>query len=121
MSAVSIAIIHNNKLWGLIACHHKKPKYLSINLRLILMLIGNTLGIQVAALASSKEYLFEQRAADLLSSLTENIYKEDSLLYALDSNHKNIMELVGATGMSIYFSKQFIQLQRSPSKIRLWL
>jgi len=116
VSSVSIAIIHNNKLWGLIACHHKKPKYLSVNFRLILMLIGNTLGIQIASLVCSKEYLFEQRTANLLTSLTENVYKEDSLLYALDYNHQNIMELVGASGMSIYFQNNLLSYGKTPTE-----
>ena len=116
VSAVSIAIIHNNKLWGLIACHHKKPKYLSVNFRLILMLIGNTLGIQVASLVCSKEYLFEQKTADILSSLTESIYKEDTLPYALDYNNQNIMDLVGATGMSIYFQNALLTYGETPTQ-----
>lgn len=115
-SAISIAIIHNNKLWGLITCHHKKPKYLSVNIRLILMLIGNTLGIQIAALVCSKEYLFEQRAADLLGELTENIYKEASLLYALDCNHQNMMELVNAKGMSVYFQNNLLSYGKTPTQ-----
>lgn len=115
VSALSIAIVHNNKLWGLIACHHKKPKYLSVNFRLILMLIGNTLGIQVASLVCLKEYLFEQRTADLLGSLTENIFKEDSLLYALDCHYQTIMELVDATGMSIYFQNNLLNYGETPT------
>ena len=116
MSAVSIAIIHNNKLWGLIACHHKKPKYLSVNTRLILMLIGNTLGIQVASLVYSNEYQFEHRSAVILASLTESFYKEDSFLYALDCNHQNIMELVGATGMSIYSQNNLLSYGETPKQ-----
>lgn len=116
VAATSIAIIHNNKLWGLIACHHKKPKYLSVNLRLILILIGNTLGIQIASLECSKEYLFEQRTAEQLSSLTENIYKEDSLLYALDGYHQNMIELVGAIGMSIHDQNNLLSYGETPSQ-----
>ncbi|MBA2651321.1 MAG: diguanylate cyclase [Tatlockia sp.] len=116
MSAVSIAIIHNNKLWGLIACHHKKPKYLSVYLRLILMLIGKTLGIQVTSLDCSKEYLIEQRTAELLSSLTKNISKKESLLSALNCYHKNIMELVGTTGMSIYYQRTLLSYGETPSR-----
>lgn len=116
MSAVSIAIIHNDKLWGLIACHHTTPKYLSVNIRLILMLIGNTLGIQVAALVCSKEYLFEQRTADLLSLLTEDIYKEKSLLNALDYTHHNMMELVGAAGMTVYFQNNLLNYGETPTQ-----
>lgn len=115
-AAASIAIIHNNKLWGLIACHHKKPKYLSVNIRLILMLIGNTLGIQVASLESAKEYLLEQKTAEQLSSLTENIYKEDSLLYALDSYHQDMIELVGAIGMTIYHQNNILSYGETPTQ-----
>lgn len=116
VSAVSIAIIHNNKLWGLIACHHKKSKYLSVNFRLILMLIGYTLGIQITSLYCSKEYLFEQRTADLINSLTERIYQEESLLYALEYYHKNIMELVGTTGISIYYQNNILSYGATPTQ-----
>lgn len=116
VAATSIAIIHNNKLWGLIACHHKKPKYLSINLRLILMLIGNTLATQVTSLECSKEYVFEQRTAEQLSSLRENINKEDSLLDALNCYHQKIIELVGAMGFSIYFQNNLLSYGETPTQ-----
>lgn len=116
VSALSIAIIHNNRLWGLIACHHKKPKYLSVNFRLVLMLIGNTLGIQIASLNFSKDYIVEQRTAELVSSLTENIYKEESFLSALHYYHKNIMELIDATGMSIYYQKNLLSYGETPTQ-----
>jgi len=116
IASTSIAIIYNNKLWGLIACHHKKPKYLSVNIRLILMLIGNTLGIQIASLNYSQEYLIEQRTATLLSSLTENIYQEESLLHALDYYYKNIMQLVEATGMSIYLQNNLLNYGETPTQ-----
>lgn len=119
VAATSIAIIHNNKLWGLIACHHKKPKYLSVNFRLILMLIGNTLGIQVASLACSKEYLLEQKTAEKQSLLSENIYKEDSLVYALNAYHSNMMELVGARGMSIYFQNNLLSYGQTPTQAQV--
>lgn len=114
--SVSVAIIHNNKLWGLIACHHKKIKHLSVNCRLILMLIGNMLGVQVASLVYSKEHLFEKRTTHLLGLLTKRIHKESSLLKALDYNHQNIMELVGATGMSIYFQNNLTSYGETPSQ-----
>lgn len=115
-SAVSIGIIQDNKLWGLIACHHKTAKYLSVNFRLILKLIGNTLGIQIASLECSKEYRFEQRTAELLSSLSDKIYKEESLLHALDCYYENIMELVGTTGMSIYYQNTLLSYGETPTK-----
>ncbi len=116
MSALSIGIIHNNKLWGLIACHHKIPKYISINCRLVLMLIVNTLSIKIASLECIKEFIFEQRTAELFSSLSEKIYKEESLLYALDCYHKNIMELVGTTGMSIYYQNNLFNYGETPTQ-----
>ncbi len=114
-SAVSIGIIHNNKLWGLIACHHKNPKYLSVHFRLILMLIGNTLSIQLASLECWKVYKFEQRTTELLSSLSEKIYREESLLGALENYNKNIRELVGTTGMSIYYNNNLLSYGETPT------
>lgn len=115
VSATSIAIIHDNKLWGLIACHHKEPKYLSVNFRLILMLIGNALATQIVALEYVKDFHDEQRTVTLQTELTENISKESSIISALDSYHAQMMKLVSATGMSIYFQGDLINYGETPA------
>ena len=53
-STTSIAIIHDNTLWGVIACLNNEKKYLSVNLRLILLLIGSTLAKQIFSLEQIK-------------------------------------------------------------------
>jgi len=115
VSAVSIGIIHDNKLWGIIACHHKEPKYLSVNFRLILLLIANTLATQTFALESIQNFQEEQKALELQSVLTINISKEDNLIYSLDCYHAQMMELVSATGMSIYFQNNLISYGETPT------
>lgn len=114
-SATSVAIIHDEKLWGLIACHHKEPKFLSLNMRLTLLLIANTLATQTLALESSLDYMDEERTVELQTNLTTHLNKSDSLSSALDQFHGEMMELASASGMSIYFQGILINYGETPT------
>jgi chemotaxis family two-component system sensor kinase Cph1 len=114
-ATTSIAIIHDNTLWGVIACLNKEKKYLPVNVRLILLLIGSTLAKQIFSLEQIKDAQEEQRIATVEASLAQNIMKEDSLIYALDHYHSSIMELLFATGMSIFFQDNLFNYGKTPT------
>lgn len=113
-AATSVAIIQNDKLWGLIACHNQKEKFLSMNLRLILLLIANTMATQVWALESSMNYSNEQKKVALQSHLTLSFGKKDALLYGLDNYHKVMMDLVSAAGLSHFFQGVLFNYGETP-------
>src|SRR5690348_3585447 len=113
-SSSSMAIIYDNKRWGLIVCQHKEPKYISAHFRLILTLIANTLSKQISALERIKDSQEEQRIAKLQATLAQNITKDDSLIYAMHSCHSEMMELLFATGMSIYFQRNLFSYGKTP-------
>lgn len=57
-ASMSISIVVDGELWGLIACHHNTPKSLSIPLRVAVELFAQYLSLQVATIEHR-----EQRAA----------------------------------------------------------
>jgi light-regulated signal transduction histidine kinase (bacteriophytochrome) len=58
-SALSIAILQDGILWGLIACHHRVPKYLSLNDRIVLMMFNESLSTQIAGIEATQKILAE--------------------------------------------------------------
>ncbi|MBV8802910.1 MAG: diguanylate cyclase, partial [Gammaproteobacteria bacterium] len=114
-ATTSLAIIHDNTLWGVIACLNTEKKYISVNLRLILLLIGSTLAKQIFSLEQIKNSQEEQRIAVLQASLAQEITKEDSLMYALDRCHSTITELLFATGMSVFFQNNLFNYGKTPT------
>lgn len=125
-AVISVAITHNNKLWGLIACHHEKEKFLSLNIRLILLLMANTIAAQIWALESNRDYNNEQKKVALQSSLTLSFGKKDALVYGLEHYHNVMMELVSASGLSHFFQGVLLNYGKTPENeqiinLVLWL
>lgn len=102
-ASISVPIIQNNKLWGLIACHNQDEKFLSLNHRVILLLIANTLATQILALQSRIDYEEEQKIVKLQSTMASHFGNEDSRAYGLDEYFNEMMQLVSASGMSHFF------------------
>ncbi|HQU02301.1 MAG TPA: GAF domain-containing protein, partial [Acetobacteraceae bacterium] len=48
-ASMSISIIHDGALWGLIACHHYSPHNLPRHLRAVCELFGSMFSLQLAA------------------------------------------------------------------------
>lgn len=113
-AAVSVAIIQNNKLWGLIACHHQKEKVLSLNIRLTLLQMANTVAAKIWAMESNADYSNEQKKVALQSSLTLSFGKKDALVHGLELYHKVMMDLVSASGLSHFFQGVLINYGETP-------
>lgn len=114
VAAVSVAIIIDNRLWGLIACHHLKDKFLSINMRVILQLISNTVAMQIMTVEGKHNYEIEQNTVAMQSKLSATFGKEVSLADAVTNNHNDIMSLVSSTGMSYYFQDILLNYGETP-------
>jgi two-component system, chemotaxis family, sensor kinase Cph1 len=74
-SSASISIVVDGNLWGLIACHHNKPKHLSPRLRqiaeIVSKLIGSTIGEANALHKVSRKDSVETNVSLILEKLTE--------------------------------------------------
>lgn len=96
-SATSIAILNNGKVWGLIACHSKGEKYLSINERMILTFISHSLSSTVHTLKYKKKFIAEQALLELQSDLTSSFSKTESLPDGLERYQKEFMKIMNAS------------------------
>ena len=87
-SSMSISIVINGKLWGLIACHHTRPKNLHLSLYKSFYLLSDIFSFQI-----EQKELFEQYEERLKSQLRRELFfnllisKIDSLIKFSGSFH----------------------------------
>lgn len=113
-SSLSIAIIQNKKLWGLIACHHQTPKYVPQSYRLTLSLLGTIFATQALAIESAEDFREEQQMGMVDTRLAQIFNRSSSLTSALEANHKDLMGFVSSTGMSIYLQNVLLNYGETP-------
>lgn len=114
-SSVSIAIMHGAVLWGLIACHHREPKYLTLNQRLVLLMLANIVSTQITTIESTAQYKDEQHTIALQSILSLTLKESKSLGEALELHYSDLMNLVSAQGMSVYLQNVLLNYGETPA------
>ncbi|MEB0113688.1 HWE histidine kinase domain-containing protein [Variovorax sp. RTB1] len=93
-ASMSISIIHGDKLWGLIACHHYSPRRLPRHLRAVCELFGSMFSLQLEV--REKAHQFELRLASrtVLQSLMLNLAGADDYADGLTQQSPNLLDYI---------------------------
>jgi light-regulated signal transduction histidine kinase (bacteriophytochrome) len=115
-ASMSTRIMENGKLWGLIACHHRHPLYLSFELCSLFELVSNVLSAKLQSLSARNVFEFRSRMQTKQLQLVEDVYKEADIFKALKKNEKAVLSLLGAEGVIINLNRSRISYGRVPSE-----
>lgn len=113
-ATLTISLIHQKKLWGLIACHHYSPKNLAPDLRLAAQLQGHFITSQIELRQKNEEYQLSQKTAAALE-------KANSVFLETEESFKELIEipelteLCNASGVSVLFSDNIYKAGLTPS------
>ncbi|WP_122315526.1 ATP-binding protein [Pseudomonas cichorii] len=121
LSSMSVSLLKDDKLWGLISCGHRTPLHVSHELRGACQAIGQVLSLQIRAMEALE--LNRQRDAKLqmlqdlkqvMVSATENVFD------GLAQQPQLLMDLVSASGVAIIEDRQLhtFGLCPAPTEIR---
>jgi len=102
-ASLTISLIHQKKLWGLIACHHYSPKNLSAEVRLAAQLQGHFITSQIDVRQASEEYDLA-RKANLSLEKANNIALNNQEDIQTIVNSPDILSLCNAAGVTILFN-----------------
>jgi len=100
-ATLTISLIYQKKLWGLIACHHYSPKNLTPEIRLAAQLQGHFITSQIDIRQTNEEYEIARKSNLALEKMNAYNFpaKEDSLEIIVKK--PELLELCNASGVSI--------------------
>lgn len=102
-ATLTISLIHQKKLWGLIACHHYSPKNLTPEIRLAAQLQGHFITSQIDVRQSSEEYDVARKSNAVLEKLISlNLQSAESSFQNIVEDEA-LLEICNATGVAIIF------------------
>lgn len=114
-ASMSIRIMKDGQLWGLVACHHRTPHYLSFELCSILEMLSSVISNKIATVIDSKAYELKTSLHDRLAVLTERLYRKGDLVsILLDQENFNVLDLLGAQGAAITLNGKLQTLGKVP-------
>jgi len=114
MASMSISLIRNQKLWGLIACHHLSPNYVPYKLRTACELLGRVVSLEIAA-KEDNQYLDNKICLkEISSNFLNNFVENDNWEEVLIQNRNNLLKLVHAEGAAICISENVTLIGKTP-------
>lgn len=113
-SSMSISILKNQQLWGLISCHHNEPKFVPYSVRVACEFLGQLLSLQISAREDVDDYAYEMKIKDLQSQLLEYMRGEHGHYKQLLEHPQQLLQLVGAQGVAFFFDDTYTSVGTAP-------
>lgn len=115
-SSLTISLIKDQKLWGLIACHHKTPKYVSYELRKACEFLGRVIFSEISVREETEDYDYRMKLAYIQSTLVEYMSEEENFIDGLVKQNPNLLDLASAQGAAIYFGDNCTTVGETPKE-----
>lgn len=115
-ASMSISLIKNKQLWGLIACHHNTPIKISYKLRTICEFIGQIASFELVAKEAKEDADYKMKLKSIQSAFVASISEATELETGLTQNNNYLLDLVGAEGVALCFGEKFTLIGNTPEQ-----
>lgn len=114
-ASLSSAIIVKGKLWGLIACHHRTPKFISYYKRESCRFLAQMLSTEIA-LKESNSFIKQRESSEKLRKLlVKQLRDKKELFDALSQGRIKFTDLISCGGGALYFNGNWKLAGNCPS------
>jgi light-regulated signal transduction histidine kinase (bacteriophytochrome) len=114
-ASMSISIIDDGALWGLIACHHLSPRYLPYEVRAACEFLGQAFSLQLTAKRDSEDHQYRAQVNAVGLRLIQQIAEVHPLDYALTAGRPSMLDLIDAGGAALCIDGQIVSLGQTPT------
>lgn len=115
-ASMSISLIREGQLWGLIACHHRTPRQLSFARRAACQLVGQIMSAEITAKENAVRQTAHLKARAVQLRFFEHLANEDNFLDALLNYTPELLEYMRASGAAISIGDGCHLLGSTPSR-----
>jgi two-component system, chemotaxis family, sensor kinase Cph1 len=115
-ASMSVSLLRDGQLWGLIACHHASPRRLSYEIRTICEFLGQVISFEVGAKADAEDLEYRIKLQTVHSRFLNTIANCQTLSDGLNQNPEDLMDLVSAHGVVFYDHNTITAFGNTPHK-----
>lgn len=113
-ATLAVSLIHENKLWGMLICHHRTRKHVPPAIRSFCDLLGQTASLLIGVTQRAQESQQRLVRKNLLETLHNSIEADASIWTALQRNGKDVLALVEADGVLVKLGEETELIGRTP-------
>ncbi|MBK1623723.1 hypothetical protein CKO32_09125 [Afifella marina DSM 2698] len=113
--SVSISLISENKLWGLVACHHYSPLELSWSRLRACELIGGTISALLHSLENTSQLRASIRAEKTAYAIEREARSGQPLRETIEAHADDLLNQLSAQGMLLKLADEVLAIGKVPA------
>ncbi|KAB8319352.1 GAF domain-containing protein [Tolypothrix campylonemoides VB511288] len=110
-----IALIKEQKLWGLISCHHQTHKHIPYEVRKICEFLGQIVSRELEHKVNQSQLDYRVKLQSLQSDFIESISQANNFKEALVNPQPSLLDVVDAQGAAVYLDDEITLLGATPN------
>jgi chemotaxis family two-component system sensor kinase Cph1 len=110
-----VSLVHDGRLWGLVAAHHYAPRNLRYAVRAAADLMAEVISTRIAAIENYAHAQVAIQVRRLEQRLVEATSTEGDWRYALFRNPRTLLQPLEATGAALFYDDEILTTGEVPS------
>ncbi len=98
-ASMSVSIVINGRLWGLLACHHMAPKLVPYAVRMAADVLAQVIASTIHSIEAREDAALAEQSARVRTALIESLLLDDDPLDALGQHATALMAASGSQAM----------------------
>jgi len=119
-ASLTISLMNQQHLWGLITCHHCSPKYFSYEMRQVCQFFGKVIFTEISSREEIEGYDYVVQLAQLKTQLIEYMSESDNFIDALVRYQSTFLDLTKSAGACVYFSGNCTIIGQTPDEAEIF-
>lgn len=125
-ASMSISILNEGQLWGLIACHHYQPRNLSLEIRAACELLGSLAGSYVVTREISDEIHLQNARQLVLADALRTVARDENIQHGITRMAGRLRGVVDAQGVAVCWHDEILLEGQTPpesivAELREWI
>jgi chemotaxis family two-component system sensor kinase Cph1 len=114
-ATLTISLLHEGQLWGMMTCHHPAPRLLSYELRELCQFIGKTFSALLPGKERADENGYQLRIRQQQAQLFEHVANHAHFVEGLYQATPTVMDVFACGGAAICFDDDVVTLGLTPT------
>lgn len=115
-ASMSISLLYQGELWGLMSCHHTKPRFVDYGSRQAAKFVSQLLSVALEFRKDEEDQSQLRISLENGQRLHEQLLTDDDIARALTHHPLTALDLTSATGAILLFNNQQYRLGQTPDE-----
>jgi len=118
-ASMSVSVLQDGTLWGLVACHHPEARHVPYETRQLCALVGQVMGLLLHNRLRQRDLAYRGRIKERQSLLLEQMIRSETFVHGLVAGQTTMLDLFEASGGFIYYDQSLHLVGETPTEAQV--